>query len=65
MGQAVSYRVQADGKGSPVFVTMHMVKVPVVTVNTRGAIGVELNVDHLPVSETDADCNWLESWRVP
>ena len=43
---------------------MHMVKVPVVTDNTRGAIGVDLNVDHLAVSETDADGNWLEPWRA-
>ena len=31
----------------------------------RGAIGVDLNAEHLAVSETDGDGNWLKSWRAP
>ena len=29
-----------------------------------GAIGVDLNADHLAVTETDSSGNWLRSWRV-
>ena len=47
------------------FVTTDMAQAPVVTDQTRGAIGVDLNADHLAVSETDADGNWVRSWRVP
>ena len=64
LGQAISYRFKRDGKGWRVFVTTDMMDVPVVTDQRRGAIGVDLNADHLAVSETDADGNWLKSWRV-
>ena len=45
--------------------TTDMMDVPVVTDQRRGAIGVDLNADHLAVSETYGDGNWLKSWRVP
>ena len=31
----------------------------------RGAIGVDLNADHLAGAETDASGNYLNAWRVP
>ena len=45
--------------------TTEVAAVPVVTDRARGAIGVDLNADHLAVSETDGSGNWLKSWRVP
>ena len=30
-----------------------------------GAIGVDLNADHLAVAETDASGNYVSAWRVP
>ena len=42
-----------------------MMDVPVVTGKTRGAIGVDLNTDHLAVSEMDASGNCAKAWRVP
>ena len=36
-----------------------------VTDRRRGAIGVDLNADHLAVAETDASGNCLNAWRVP
>ena len=42
-----------------------MASVPLVTDRARGAIGVDLNADHLAVSETDGDGNWVRSWRAP
>ena len=65
LGQAISYRFKRDDKGWRVFVTTDMMDMPVVTDRRRGAIGVDLNADHLAVSETDGDGNWLKSWRAP
>ena len=65
LGQAISYRFKRDGKGWRVFVSTQMMDVPVVTDRRRGAIGVDLNADHLAVAETDASGNYLNAWRVP
>ena len=65
LGQAVSYRFKRDVKGWRVFVSTRMVDVPVVTDQRCGAIGVDLNVDHLAVAETDSSGNCVNAWRVP
>ena len=65
LGEAVSYRFMRDSIGWRVFVTVDAVPAPVVTDWRRGAVGVDLNADHLAVTETDSSGNWLRSWRVP
>ena len=65
LGQAVSYRFKVDAKGWRVFVTVDREEVPVVTDSRRGAVGVDLNEDHLAVSETDSSGNWVHSFSVP
>ena len=65
LGQAVSYRFKRDAKGWRVFATTDMMDVPVVTDRSRGAIGVDLNADHLAVAETDASGNYLNAFSVP
>ena len=65
LGQAISYRFKRDAKGWRVFATTQMMDVPVVTDRRRGAIGVDLNADHLAVADTDASGNCLKAWRVP
>ena len=65
LGQAISYRFKRDGKGWRVFVSTQVMDVPVVTDQRRGAIGVDLNADHLAVADTDASGNYLKAWRVP
>ena len=65
LGQAISYRFKRDAKGWRVFVTTRMVDVAVVTDKRLGAVGVDLNADHLAVAETDASGNHLRAWRVP
>ena len=65
LGQAISYRFKRDDKGWRVFATTDMMDVPVETDQRRGAIGVDLNADHLAVAETDASGNYLRAWRVP
>ena len=65
LGQAISYRFKRDGKGWQVFVSTQMMDVPVVTDQSRGAVGVDLNGDHLAVCETDASGNYLNAFSVP
>ena len=64
-GQAISYRFKRDGKGWRVFASVKHQPVPVVTSRRLGAIGVDVNTDHLAVSETDYSGNWLRSLTVP
>ena len=65
LGQAISYRFKRDGKGWRVFATTELPEVEITTDRRRGAIGVDLNADHLAVGETDASGNYLNAWRVP
>ena len=65
LGQAISYRFKRDAKGWRVFVTTELPEVEITTDRRRGAIGVDLNADHLAVGETDASGNYLNAWRVP
>ena len=65
LGQAISYRFKRDAKGWRVFATTNMMDVPVVTDKRRGAVGVDLNADHLAVAETDASGNPIHAFRVP
>ncbi len=65
LGQAISYRFKRDAKGWRVFATTDRMEVPVVTDKRRGAIGVDLNADHLAVAETDASGNPVHAFRVP
>ena len=64
-GQAISYRFKRDDKGWRVFASVKHQPVPVVTNRRLGAIGVDVNADHLAVSETDYSGNWLRSLTVP
>ena len=64
-GQAISYRFKRDAKGWRVFATTELPEVEVTTDRRRGAVGVDLNVDHLAVAETDASGNYVKAWRVP
>ena len=65
LGQAVSYRFKRDSKGWRVFVSTRMMDVPVVTDKRQGVIGIDLNADHLAVTETDASGNFINAWRTP
>ena len=65
LGQAISYRFKRDAKGWRVFVTTELEDVLVVTDKRRGAVGVDLNADHLAACETDASGNPVHAFRVP
>ena len=65
LGQAICYRFKRDTKGWRVFATTELPEVELTTDQRRGAIGVDLNADHLAVVETDASGNCINAWRVP
>ena len=65
LGQAISYRFKRDEKGWRVFATTDMMDVPVVTDKRHGTVGVDLNADHLAVTETDASGNYIHAFSVP
>ena len=65
LGQAISYRFKRDEKGWRVFATTDMKEVPMVTYQRRGAVGVDLNADHLAVGETGASGNYVNAFSVP
>ena len=65
LGQAISCRFKRDRKGWRVFATTAMMGVPVVTDKRRGAIGVDLNADHLAVVEADASGNYVNAFSMP
>ena len=65
LGQAISYRFKRDEKGWRVFATTDMMDMSVVTDQRRGAIGVDLNADHLAVVEADASGNYVNAFSVP
>ena len=65
LGQAISYRFKRDERGWRVFTTTKMAKALVLTDRSLGAIGVDLNADHLAVTETDRSGNFANSFSVP
>ena len=65
LGQAISYRFKRDRRGWRVFATTSVAKAPVVTDRRLGAIGVDLNADHLAVTETDRSGNFVNAFSVP
>ena len=65
LGQAISYRFKRDARGWRVFVTTNVERPPVVTDRRLGVIGVDLNADHLAVTETDRSGNFVNAFSVP
>ena len=65
LDKAISYRFKRDSRGWRVFATTKMVKAAVVTDRSLGAIGLDLNADHMAVTETDRSGNFVNSFSVP
>ena len=65
LGQAIGYRFKRDRKGWRVFATTRMIDVPVAADHNRGAVGLDLNADHLAVCETNASGNYVHALSVP
>ena len=63
-GSAMSYRFMRDDKGWRVFVSCEAQAVQRVSNGAMGAIGVDVNADHLAVSETDRFGNLIHARRI-
>jgi IS605 OrfB family transposase len=63
--QAISYRFLRDDKGWRVFVTIALPEVKVISHKDSGVIGVDINANHLAVTETDRFGNPIEFVTVP
>jgi IS605 OrfB family transposase len=64
IGTALSYRFVRDDKGWRVFVSAQASPVPVTSRRDLGAIGVDVNADHLAVAETDRFGNLIQAQRL-
>jgi hypothetical protein len=64
-GQALSYRFKKDDKGFRVFVSTTLEKADLVSNEGRGAIGIDLNTDHIAYIETDRFGNPVHKKVIP
>ena len=62
-GQAISYRFMRDEKGWRVFVATAYQAPMQISNRHRGAIGVDINADHLAVAEVDLFGNFINATR--
>ncbi len=63
--QAISYRFLRDDKGWRVFVTVAVPEVKRISDNRLGVVGVDINTDHLALTETDRFGNPVDVITVP
>jgi len=61
---AISYRFVRDKKGWRIFATLPVRKPPTETKVELGVIGVDINADHLAVTETDRFGNFVRQARL-
>ena len=64
IGSALSYRFIRDERGWRVMVSVVVLPVSAMTHRALGAIGVDVNADHLAISEVDRSGNWIGSRRI-
>ncbi|MCS6782182.1 MAG: hypothetical protein NZ482_03225 [Gloeomargarita sp. SKYG98] len=64
IGTPVNYRFIRDERGWRVMVSVEPMPPEPVTNRAAGAIGVDINADHLAVTEMDRYGNWVSSWRL-
>jgi IS605 OrfB family transposase len=64
VGCALSYRFVRDAKGWRVFVSCEAAQIPITSNNALGAVGVDINADHLAIAETDRFGNLVHSLRI-
>lgn len=62
-GSALSYRFERDDKGYRLFVSTNVKAPEVITHRNTGALGVDINADHLALSEIDHRGNWVGSQK--
>ncbi|MDA8095420.1 MAG: IS200/IS605 family accessory protein TnpB-related protein [Betaproteobacteria bacterium] len=62
-GTAISYRFMRDGKGWRVFASLAVETATATTSKLAGALGIDINADHLAVTRIDRFGNWVDSVR--
>ncbi|MBI5756034.1 MAG: IS200/IS605 family element transposase accessory protein TnpB [Nitrospirae bacterium] len=63
--QAHNYRFMRDDKGWRVFVSAALPEVPVISLKNIGVIGVDINANHLAVTQTDRFGNPVSYFSIP
>jgi IS605 OrfB family transposase len=63
--QAISYRFKSDEKGWRIFVSVNIAPPPVLSDERQGAIGVDINSNHLSIVEIDRFGNPLHKQTIP
>jgi IS605 OrfB family transposase len=64
-GQAVSYRFKKDEKGWRVFASCKQQSAPIVTNQAKGAIGIDINANHIALVEIDHNGNPIFKETIP
>jgi len=64
-GQAICYRFKKDKKGWRVFITFDLFEPSWISKKENGVIGVDINVNHLAIVETDRFFNPIKSKKIP
>ena len=64
-GQAISYRFKKDKKGWRVFASLKQENAPIVTDQARGAMGIDINANHIALVEIDQSGNPLYKETIP
>ena len=65
LGQAISFRFVKDAKGWRIFVSTQIPKPHWISSSKEGVIGVDINLDHLAIVETDRNGNPLSKDSIP
>ena len=65
IGNALTYRFVRDQAGYRLFVSTNVIAPKRISNRNCGAIGVDLNSDHLAVSQIDHRGNWISSSQLP
>ena len=63
--QAVSYRFKKDEKGWRVFASFKQQKAPIVTNEAQGAMGIDINANHIALVEIDQRGNPIYKETIP
>ncbi len=64
-GQTISYLFVRKDKGWYVHATTERMQIPVITDRKNGAVGIDLNTDHIACSRIDSNGNPTETWGIP
>lgn len=63
--QALTYRFKKDEKGWRVFLTIKQKSAPIVTMQAKGAIGIDINANHIALVEIDHNGNPIYKETIP